>query len=83
MGFLLRARIERGKELLRDGGASIGAVAASLGFADQSHFTRTFKRLVGMPPSAYKGREQPARALRHVTTGGELDPINRSFERRL
>jgi AraC family transcriptional regulator len=54
MGFLLRVRIERGKSLVREGAASVGNVAAALGFADQSHFTRTFKRLVGVPPSEYK-----------------------------
>jgi AraC family transcriptional regulator len=61
MGFLLRARIERGKSLLRDGAASIGNVAAALGFADQSHFTRTFKRVVGVPPSEYKTGASPLR----------------------
>jgi AraC family transcriptional regulator len=66
MGFLLRTRIERGKSLLRESAASIGDVAAALGFADQSHFTRTFKRLVGVPPREYKGGACPARAVRHV-----------------
>lgn len=58
MGFLLRVRIERGKSMLRAGAVPIGDVAMALGFADQSHFTRTFKRLVGVPPSEYKGRER-------------------------
>jgi AraC family transcriptional regulator len=66
MGFLLRVRIERGKSLLREGAASVGNVAAALGFADQSHFTRTFKRLVGVPPSEYKNGAPPLRP--HETT---------------
>jgi AraC family transcriptional regulator len=53
MGYLLRTRVERAKTLLRDSRTRIVDVSAELGFADQSHFTRTFRRLVGMPPSVY------------------------------
>jgi len=73
MGYLLRVRIERGKQLLRETAASIGEVAAALAFADQSHFTRTFKRLVGVPPREYKAGGGPASRTRtaaplHVST---------------
>ena len=70
MGFLLRARIERGKRLLSEGLASIGDVAAALGFADQSHFTRTFKRLVGVPPSEYKSGALSSRGLPRLGVAG-------------
>ena len=53
MGYLLRTRVERAKTLLRDSQARVVDISAELGFADQSHFARTFRRLVGMPPSAY------------------------------
>jgi len=53
MGYLLRTRVERAKTLLRDSRARVADISAELGFADQSHFTRRFRRLVGMPPSAY------------------------------
>jgi AraC-like DNA-binding protein len=45
-------RIERARSLLARG---LGAaeVASSLGFADQAHFSRRFKRVVGMTPSSY------------------------------
>jgi AraC family transcriptional regulator len=29
-------------------------IALSAGFCDQSHFTRTFKRLTGLVPSQYR-----------------------------
>ena len=34
-------------------GVSPADVAAELGFVDQSHFTRHFKRLVGVTPARY------------------------------
>jgi AraC family transcriptional regulator len=53
MSYLLRTRVERAKTLLRDSRIRVIDISAELGFADQSHFARTFRRLVGMPPSAY------------------------------
>jgi AraC family transcriptional regulator len=55
MGYLLRARIERAKDVLRkDDSATVADIAATLGFADQSHFTRTFRRFVGTSPTDYR-----------------------------
>lgn len=34
--------------------ATLGQIALQAGFADQSHFSRTFKRLRGMTPRAYR-----------------------------
>jgi AraC-like DNA-binding protein len=45
-------RIERARDMLDDG-MPAAAVAAACGFADQPHFSRVFKRLVGVPPGAY------------------------------
>jgi AraC family transcriptional regulator len=53
MGYVLRRRVERAQQLLGGRGCRISDVAALLGFADQSHFTRTFKRFVGVSPSQY------------------------------
>lgn len=54
--YLTQVRIERAKVLLSQGNA-IADVASTTGFADQSHFTKRFKRVVGVPPSQYM-REQ-------------------------
>jgi AraC-like DNA-binding protein len=56
-GFLTQIRVEQAKNLLRTG-QSLAAVAQMVGFADQSHLTRHFRRLVGVTPGAF------ARAVR-------------------
>jgi AraC-like DNA-binding protein len=50
--YQLHVRIARAKSALRTG-SSIARVALATGFADQSHFTRVFKRLVGDTPARY------------------------------
>jgi AraC-like DNA-binding protein len=51
--YQLQLRIEQAKTLLV-GGRPIVDVALELGFADQSHFTKRFRSLVGLPPGAYR-----------------------------
>jgi AraC-like DNA-binding protein len=50
--YLLQSRIKKSLELLLKTG-SIAASAQRLGFADQSHFTRLFKREVGITPGRF------------------------------
>lgn len=45
-------RVDWAKDLLA-GGMPPAIVAAETGFADQSHFSRTFRRLVGLTPARY------------------------------
>jgi AraC-like DNA-binding protein len=59
--YLNQLRVRRAR-LLLDEGIAAADVAAQLGFADQAHLTRHFKRVVGVPPAAYqRERRQPAR----------------------
>ncbi len=50
--YLLAVRIERSKKMLVSGQA-IADVAATCGFHDQSHFHRTFRRLIGVTPGRF------------------------------
>ncbi len=55
--YLLQARIRKAQKLLLEG-KSVIETAQMLGFHDQSHFTRFFKRFVGIPPAQYKKLNQ-------------------------
>ena len=48
--YQLNTRIGKAQELLLTKGESLSMVAVATGFADQSHFTRTFKRVTGATP---------------------------------
>jgi AraC family transcriptional regulator len=52
--YLILQRIEAAKRLLADGVLTVGDVALECGFADQSHFTATFRKVVGVPPGAWR-----------------------------
>lgn len=51
--YLLTVRVNKAKELLAQGADPAEAGLAS-GFADQSHFTRRFKSLLGLTPGQYR-----------------------------
>lgn len=53
MEYVLAAKVDFAKQLLLAGSHSITYVAAMLGFADQSHFTRSFRRVAGCSPRQY------------------------------
>lgn len=56
--FVRRARIDAARDQLTRSDASVAEIAMGLGFADQSHFHRTFKRVTGMTPTQFRMRSQ-------------------------
>ena len=52
--WCLDARIKRAQELLLLGKDSVSAIAIQTGFADQSHFTKTFRRATGVTPKDWQ-----------------------------
>jgi AraC family transcriptional regulator len=48
--YVIEARVRKAKELLTTGKFTISEAAFHVGFADQSHLTRHFKRVFGLPP---------------------------------
>lgn len=61
--YLLRRRIERAQELLKQAEVTLVDIALTVGFQTQAHFTTVFKRFVGDTPyqwrSAYLGQFMP------------------------
>ena len=51
--YVIQRRTERAKELISRGNLNLAQIAAALGFSDQSHFGKYFKRHVGVTPSTY------------------------------
>ncbi|WP_162795326.1 helix-turn-helix domain-containing protein, partial [Nonomuraea lactucae] len=51
--YLTSLRVRRARRLL-EAGMRPALVAAEVGFTDQAHLNRHFKRIVGVPPAAYQ-----------------------------
>ena len=67
--YLTQLRVRTAERLLREGYTPSRA-AAEAGFADQSHLTRWFRRIVGATPAAFLKEVSPAGA-RHSRSEGE------------
>lgn len=52
--WMMQVRVQRAQDLLSRNGQPIADIALQLGFADQSHFTKTFKRLAGVTPREWQ-----------------------------
>jgi AraC family transcriptional regulator len=54
MAYVARRRVERAKLMMTSTRERLAAIALACGFADQSHFTRSFSRFVGMSPRLWR-----------------------------
>jgi len=52
--YLLRLRVQHAEELLRSTDYTLQQIAEFCGFADVHHFSKSFKRIIGMPPGVYR-----------------------------
>lgn len=52
--FVLRRRVERAQQLLKETTAPLAQIALESGFANQSHLTRAFKQQYSLTPRAYR-----------------------------
>lgn len=53
-----RLRVERATQLLRESDEPLCSIAIEAGFSDQSHMTRTFRRVLGRLPTAVRKDRQ-------------------------
>jgi len=56
--YVLRRRVAVAARLLRETGRALADIALEVGFADQSHFTRTYALVTGETPSACRRRHR-------------------------
>lgn len=56
--YLTELRIREAKRLLSDTDYSIGKVGELVGYPDQFHFSKTFRKATGVNPSAYRKEKQ-------------------------
>lgn len=63
--WLVRRRVEMADRMLGEGNLPISEIALACGFADQSHLTRAFSRLIGTTPGSRR------RSLRNASLRAE------------
>ena len=59
--YVRRLRVEQACHDLANSELPLADIALAAGFCDQSHFTRTFKRIIGIAPSQYRASIRAAR----------------------
>ena len=62
MAYYNERRIRRAAELVAEGTLSVREIAERLGFDTPNYFSKSFKRIMGVTPSAYKKRIAQPRA---------------------
>lgn len=56
MEYFLNVKIAKAKQLLRENELSVKEISETLSFNEPNYFTKTFKRVTGLTPTAYKRR---------------------------
>lgn len=54
MQYVMAYRIEKALEMMRDPARTLGDIALACGFADQAHFSRSFKQIMGETPRQHR-----------------------------
>ena len=54
MQYLANWRIQLGARLLRESNRTVATIALDVGYDSEAAFSRAFKRMVGMPPAAWR-----------------------------
>lgn len=57
MAFVARTRLNQAAEMLRSTNTPVKVIAAAIGFSSRSHFSRAFRDVYGLDPSAYRRQQ--------------------------
>jgi AraC-like DNA-binding protein len=63
--YLTNWRMQLASRKLLEGRSSVAAVAGDVGYDSEAAFARAFKRLVGMPPAAWRRAQESALEQAH------------------
>jgi len=61
--FVVRLRVQRAAQLMKDTHASVTEAAFVVGFNDLSYFARMFRKQFGMSPSHFRAESEPSQLL--------------------
>jgi AraC-like DNA-binding protein len=64
--YLQTRRIERAQELLRLTDLTVGEICAAVGYTSLGSFSATFKRTVGVSPTAFREQTREAELLARI-----------------
>ncbi len=76
-----RARMARAEVLLRTTDRTVRAVARAVGYRDPAHFTRSFKRDTGMPPTDFRAARNPHGSATEATAQRNGKGSRQAFNR--
>jgi len=80
--YLHRVRVDHARRLLQTDRFSVGEVGHLVGFPDQSHFGKVFRKFVGLPPQAFRAAVQSKDTLPKAFSAFEysnIRPFNPKF----
>lgn len=63
--YITTIRLNAARKLLEETDQLVADIATAVGFYDQSHFTKAFKKARGLPPGAYR-RQHRKRWTTHI-----------------
>ena len=72
MNYLPRVRVNAACRMLENTNHKCTAIALECGFYDHSHFSRMFRRFMGMPPQVYRQR--------HLSRPTPLKPVQKRVQ---
>ncbi|MDO8533396.1 MAG: AraC family transcriptional regulator [Xanthobacteraceae bacterium] len=82
MQYLANWRMQVASGLLSSGRANMAAVAAEVGYGSEAAFSRAFKKMVGVPPSAWRHRlgHDGSHSMLRTVRSPSADPGSRKPE---
>jgi AraC family transcriptional regulator len=76
LAHITRQRIERAQSLMLSSRASLSQIAFDCGMCDQAHFTRVFRRIVGLNPGVWRRQSSARDTNRNIQKSSNVTTIH-------